>query len=147
MSLPSWVEANARTKMTPEEQIVEVQVLAESPLRKLAVVHTNERDIVVSRGLFGGRAFDLVRKFRDGAPASQPTAAEQPGSGGSQAAALKADDLTTLPGIGAVRAEKLKRLGIVTFDGLVSADTGELAAGLGVSQETVRSWQAAVRKD
>lgn len=169
MTLPSWVADHARTKMEPNEEIVEVQVLKEGLLNKLAVVQTSQRNLVVSRGLFGGHAFDVVQLRGAGPTSTSQVPASRPATIKAQAPTTKeparrprvasatqaveskpakaatVDDLTTLKGVGKVRAERLNEAGISSFDALLAADADTLAETLSVSAETVRGWQDAAR--
>ena len=150
MMLPSWVENHARTKMDADEQIVDVQVLKEGLFAKLALVQTNERRLVVSRGLFAGEVYPVLSEDDRSSSGTAATTEAVRQNASDEPVATEApvepDDLTQLDGVGKVRAERFNEAGIATFDQLVAGDAATLASELGVSVEKVTAWQTAARK-
>ncbi|MFB4203459.1 hypothetical protein KBTX_01850 [wastewater metagenome] len=95
------------------------------------------------------------------APASAPTSAGAPDTGGADANAAtgqspanpggSADDLTAIKGIGAAVQKRLAELGIHSFRDLADTDAARLteqlkARQMVVSQERVNGWVAAARE-
>ncbi|MDX1612091.1 MAG: hypothetical protein R3185_06960, partial [Candidatus Thermoplasmatota archaeon] len=57
--VPPWVQETVRYETNTDEPILECQVLKDGPFRKLAVVATESKNMVVQHGMLGGKAWNV----------------------------------------------------------------------------------------